>query len=346
MSTKFVTEEPEDRPKGTYTRDYVELKKRVRGAGLLEPRPLFFTIVSIEPLLMIGLAVAVLVAFDGIVALLGSALIMSLAFVRAGFMMHDCGHRQVFKKARHNDLLGLVFGNLVLGSSISSWRTRHNEHHAHTNEIGVDPTLEIPLWAWLEEQIEEERGLVRWLMRHQALTFFPVLSLSGFFQSFAAIRDVFFGERVQDRWLQGTLLILHHVIYFGFLFAVLEWWQAIVFFFVHHLVTGLHLGMTFAPNHKGMPIVDANHQLDFVYVQAATTRNVLPGPLVDYLYGGLNYQIEHHLFPGMPRINLGAARRITKAYLQGRDIPYYETGVIRSYVEILRYMRGVAVGAE
>jgi fatty acid desaturase len=318
----------------------------VRAAGLLEPRPLFFSVVSVEPLLMLGLAVAILVSFEGILPLLGSALVMSLAFVRAGFMMHDCGHRQVFRKPRYNDLLGLVFGNLILGSSISSWRTRHNEHHAHTNEIGVDPTLEIPLWAWLEEQIEEQTGLVRWLMRHQALTFFPVLSLSGFFQSFAAIRDVFFGERVQDRWLQGTLLILHHVIYFAFLFSVLAWWQALVFFFVHYLITGLHLGMTFAPNHKGMPIVDADHELDFVYVQAATTRNVLPGPLVDYMYGGLNYQIEHHLFPGMPRINLGAARQITKEYLQGRDIPYYETGVIRSYVEILRYMRGVAMGAE
>jgi len=144
--------------------------------------------------------------------------------------------------------------------------------------------------------------------------------------------------------LQGSLLILHHVVYFALLFMALSWWQALIFFFVHYLAAGLHLGLTFAPNHKGMPIVDPDHGLDFLYVQAATTRNVIPGPLTDYLYGGLNYQIEHHLFPGMPRINLGKARTIAKAFLVERGFPYYETGVIQSYREILSYMH--SVGAE
>ncbi len=341
MTTRFASSEPQLIPKGTYTRDYADLKHRVKEAGLLRRRPLFFTVVSVEPVLLLAASVAFLLLVDNFLLQLINALVMSLAFVRAGFMMHDCGHRQVFTKPRHNDLLGLFFSNLVLGSSISSWRTRHNEHHAHTNELGEDPTLEIPLWAWIEEQVEQQTGVVQWFMKHQALTFFPVLSLSGFFQAYAAIRDVFFGPRVQDRFLQGSLLVLHHVLYFGLLFLALPWWQAIVFFVVHYLATGLHLGLSFAPNHKGMPIVEPDHELDFLYVQAVTTRNIIPHPLIDYLYGGLNYQIEHHLFPGMPRINLGRAREITKAFLQERDIPYYETGLFKSYEEILRYMHEV-----
>jgi fatty acid desaturase len=342
MPTQFVVDEPQAVPKGTYTQDYVDLKKQVKAVGLMARQPLFYTAATLEVVLMLAASITFLFVVDNFWLQLLNALFMSLAFVRAGFMMHDCGHRQVFKKARHNDLFGLLFSNFVLGSSISSWRTRHNEHHAHTNELGVDPTLEIPLWAWIEEQAAEQpNGVVQWFMKYQALTFFPVLSLSGFFQAFAAFKDVFFTPRVEDRLLQGGLLILHHVVYFALLFAALPWWGALIFFFVHYLATGLHLGLVFAPNHKGMPIVDPDHGLDFLYVQAATTRNVIPGPLVDYLYGGLNYQIEHHLFPGMPRINLGRAQVITKAFLEARGFPYYETGVIRSYREILSYMHQV-----
>lgn len=341
MDSPFVVAPPEHVPAGTHTKDYAALKRLVKQDGLFKRQPVFYTIVGLEPILMLAASTLFLLLVDNFWLQLINASLMSLAFVRAGFMMHDCGHRQVFKKPRHNDLLGLFYSNLLLGSSISSWRVRHNEHHAHTNELGIDPTLEIPLWAWIEEQAREQKGIVQFFMKHQALTFFPVLSLSGFFQSFAAIRDVFFGERVQDRGLQATFLILHHVLYFGLLFIALPWWQALIFFFVHHLVTGLHLGLSFAPNHKGMPVVDPDHELDFLYVQAVTTRNVIPGPLIDYLYGGLNYQIEHHLFPGMPRINLGKARQITKKFLEERGIPYYETGAVRSYQEILSYMHAV-----
>jgi len=340
-STPFVTDAPEKIARGTFTRDYAELKKKVKAAGLMDRQPLFYTIVGLEPVLLVAVSITLLFVIDNFWFQLLNTLIFSLAFVRAGFVMHDAGHRQVFRKPRPNDLFGLFYSNFILGSSISSWRTRHNEHHAHTNEIGEDPTLEIPLWAWIEEQAREQKGIVQWFMKHQALTFFPVLSLSGFFQTFAAIRDVFFGKRVEDRFLQGSMLILHHVLYFGVLFIALPWWQALIFFFVHYLITGLHLGLTFAPNHKGMPVVDSDHDLDFLYVQAATTRNVLPGPIRDYMYGGLNYQIEHHLFPGMPRINLGKARQITKQFLIDRQIPYYETGVVQSYREILQYMHDV-----
>jgi fatty acid desaturase len=130
-------------------------------------------------------------------------------------------------------------------------------------------------------------------------------------------------------------------LYFALLFIALPWWQALIFFLAHFCLTGLVLGLTFAPNHKGMPVVNANHQMDFLYVQVLTTRNVLPSPLVDYMYGGLNYQVEHHLFPGMPRCNLGKAREIVKAFCEESGLPYYETGVLESYHQILAHMHRV-----
>ena len=79
---------------------------------------------------------------------------------------------------------------------------------------------------------------------------------------------------------------------------------------MHQAATGIYLGLVFAPNHKGMALVDASAPLDALRAQVLTARNVRAHPVVDWCYGGLNYQIEHHLFPALPRHRLRAASRL------------------------------------
>lgn len=330
-------------PERAYSTLYADLKKRVKAAGLLDLQPAYYTYKLIEPLVLLAAGVAILLLAQSFAVQMLAVPVMSLAYVLLGLVMHDAGHRQILATPRQNDMVGVIYANLLLGASISSWRVRHNEHHAHPNELDVDPTLEIPLWAWVTDQIEEQTGLMRWLLRHQAYTFFPVLSLSGFFQSIAALRSVIVERKMEYRLAQAVALVAHFVLYFGLLFGTMLWWQALVFFFVHFLMTGLHLGMIFAPNHKGMPIVEKENDLDFLYVQCVTSRNVFPNPVVDYLYGGLNFQIEHHLFPSMPRNNLSKARVICREFCAEHGIPYYETGVVQSFREILTYMNDLGM---
>ena len=85
--------------------------------------------------------------------------------------------------------------------------------------------------------------------------------------------------------------------------------QALVFIAVHQGLLGLYLGSVFAPNHKGMPILSKDDDSDFLRRQVLTARNVRGGRLTDLLLGGLNYQIEHHLFPSMPRPRCAAHNR-------------------------------------
>jgi fatty acid desaturase len=102
------------------------------------------------------------------------------------------------------------------------------------------------------------------------------------------------------------------------------------------------MGCSFAPNHKGMPLTGQQDKLDFLRRQVLTSRNIRGGPVVDYLFGGLNYQIEHHLFPGMPRPNLRLARPIVIAYCRQTGVPYLETGVFASYRQALGHLNSVA----
>jgi len=342
--TRAETKEIEQ-PEESYSALYGKLKRRMKAAGLLDLQPAYYAYKLTEPLVMLAVGVAILFLANTFAIQLLAVLVLAPAYVLMGLVMHDAGHRQIFATPRQNDVVGLIYANLLLGTSISSWRTRHNEHHAHPNELDVDPTLEIPLWAWVTDQIEERKGLMRWVLRYQAYTFFPVLSLSGFFQSVAALRSVIVEKDMEYRFIQALALVVHFALYFGLLFYVMVWWQALIFFVIHFLITGLHLGLIFAPNHKGMPIVDPDHQMDFLYLQCLTSRNVRPSRAIDYLYGGLNYQIEHHLFPSMPRNNLSQARVICKAFCKEHNIPYYETGVIQSYREILTYMNDLGTHA-
>ena len=325
-------------PEKSYSTLYTELKQRMKAAGLLDRQPLYYTYKLIEPVVMLAVGFAILFLTDSFIVRLLAILIMAPAYVLLGLIMHDTGHRQIFNSPRMNDRVGLIYANLLLGASISSWRVRHNEHHAHPNELDIDPTLEIPMWAWVTDQIDESNGTMKWILRHQAYTFFPVLAFSGFFQSYAALRSVIVEKDMDDRIAQALALIVHFALYFGALFYLMVWWQALIFFIVHFIVTGLHMGLIFAPNHKGMPIVDKEHEMDFLYIQCMTARNVYPHPIVDYLYGGLNFQIEHHLFPSMSRNNLSKARVICKEFCREYNVPYYETSVIQSYREILTYM--------
>jgi fatty acid desaturase len=102
------------------------------------------------------------------------------------------------------------------------------------------------------------------------------------------------------------------------------------------------MASVFAPNHKGMLVVGRDEVMDFLRLQVLTARNVRAHPITDFWYGGLNYQVEHHLFPSMARNQLRQAQVIIRKFCNDQQITYYETGMFNSYVEILDYLHVVS----
>ena len=191
-----------------------------------------------------------------------------------------------------------------------------------------------------EEKASRKRGILRLLVGYQAFYYLPVLILEGLGIQ-AVSNQYLIGTRNAREYLSDfSLMMLHFVVYFGLLFYALTPWQVLAFAVVHQgeALFGLHYGLVFSPNHKGMLILDKDKPLDFVSTWARTTGNVKPNFLVDLMYGGLNYQIEHHLFTMMPRKSLRKARPIVKEFCRQQGIPYYETGTLKSYREILSHM--------
>ncbi|WP_433262102.1 fatty acid desaturase family protein [Micromonospora vinacea] len=324
---------------------YADLSRLVRGAGLLDRHPRRY---AARVTVLLGCLVLVGVVF----VRLGSswwqtatAAGFAVLLAQLAFLGHDAGHRQIFRSRRANDVLGMVCANLVTGISYGWWVDKHNRHHAHPNTEGRDPDIAVVPLSFTPGQAATQRGLRALFVRHQAALFFPLLMAEGLHLHAASVRAVVSRPGLRHRLAEAGLLVLHFAGYFGAVFLVLSVPQAVVFILVNQALFGLYLGSSFAPNHKGMPILGEADDLDYLRRQVLTSRNVRGGRLLDAVLGGLNYQIEHHLFPSMPRPNLRHAQPLIRKFCTDHDIAYHETTLIQSWSQALAHLRAIGTGA-
>jgi len=315
------------------------LLREIKAAGLLERRTAAYAI-------SIGVNVALMALTWVAIAAVGSswwvlllALPLGILTTRAAFFGHDAGHQQIAGSRRLHDWIGMLHGNFVLGMSYAWWNDKHNRHHANPNHTGKDPDVGEGILVWTQEQARGRKGLEGWLSRNQGRIFFPLLTLEGFNLKVSSIR--FLLQRRRTEQVEIGLMVAHLVLYFSALFVLLSPAQALVFALLHHMIFGLHLGSVFAPNHKGMEMPDEDSNWGHLEKQVLTSRNVNGSLVTDWMMGGLNYQIEHHLFPSMPRANLRFAQPIVQQYCERIGLPYLSTGLIDSYRMGLRHMHEV-----
>jgi fatty acid desaturase len=320
--------------------EYTKLSRQIKQAGLLDRRHGYYTA-------KIGLNLVLLAAGGAAFVLLGdswwqlvTAAYLAVVFTQLAFVGHDAGHRQIFRSRRANNLVGLVHANLLVGISFGWWVGKHDRHHSNPNHEDLDPDIDIPALAFTTGQARDKRGLARVIARYQAVLFFPLLLLEAA-QLHVASAKAIVRDTGRATVVEALLLLLHFVGYVTALVLVLSPLQAAVFVLVQQGLFGLYLGCSFAPNHKGMPTLTDAEELDFLRTQVLTSRNVRGSRLVDFLLGGLNYQIEHHLFPNMPRPNLRRAQPLVRAFCARHDLPYTEATMFGSYAEALRHLHSV-----
>jgi fatty acid desaturase len=269
---------------------------------------------------------------------LGVAAFLGVVFTQLGFVAHDAGHQQVMRSRRANRILGMTVANGLIGLSFGWWVTKHNAHHAHPNQIDLDPDIADGLVVSPGEPTNGRPSLTGFLTRWQAELFFPLMLLRSAGLHVSGIQRLI---RHRDRAaaFEALLIASHAALYLTLVFWALSPVKALAFIAVQQGVFSLYLGCSFAPNHKGMPVLDADTQMNFAQRQVVTARNVIGGRLTSFVLGGLNYQIEHHLFPTMPRANLSRAQGIIQAFCFDNALGYCEDSLIGSYRQAVRSLR-------
>jgi fatty acid desaturase len=319
--------------------DFAALSRQVRAANLLQRRSGHYAVrISITLLAFLALCVGFVLAGDTWYQL-GIAAAFGLVSTQLAFLGHDGGHQQVFGSKRANDVIGLGIGDGLVGLSYGWWLDKHNRHHANPNHEGLDPDIGESVLAFTTAHIAARTsGPYRLIARYQAWLFFPMLCFEGLQLHVASARSLIQGKQRRYRRIESVLLSAHLLGYLAGIFLVLSPVKALAFIAVHQAVFGIYMGSAFAPNHKGMAVIAPGQQLDFLRRQVLTSRNVRGGWFTDLLLGGLNYQIEHHLFPNMPRPNLRKAQRLVVQYCQEHHISYTESSLIGSYAAALGYL--------
>ncbi|MFC8734536.1 fatty acid desaturase family protein [Luteimicrobium sp. NPDC057192] len=333
-----------DRP-NRVTSSFTELSRTVRERGLLARTTGFY----VTLLAVLGVALAAIVA--GVVALgsswwqLALAAALGVVMTQLAFVAHEAAHRQVFSSGPANDRLGRVLANAVVGISYSWWTVKHSRHHANPNKVDADPDIAEGVVSFLPEHAARARGVKALINRYQGWLFFPLLTLEGVNLHVTSLRST--AARVREGSGRGELvtLVLRLVAGVAFVLWAMPLGLGLAFLAVWGAVLGVYMGASFAPNHKGMTILSPTSRVDFLSKQVLTSRNIRGGWGVNLLMGGLGSQVEHHLFPSMPRPHLIAARRLVRQHCADVGVPYTETSLRESYGIVVRHLNEVGLSA-
>lgn len=318
---------------------YADLRQKVMEKGVLDRSYGYYTVIIIFVLSGFLLSAYNLIVGTSLAALIVWGLLFSFFVVQIGGLLHDAGHRSIAKSSIWNDLWGYLFGSLVV-LAYGGWKTKHNKHHAHPNQEDEDPDVQIP-FSFTEDRYKGRKGLVGFIRKYQAYLYYPFGTLAWLTlrtDGYSHFRTYFKKSMIPEI----IFFVLGLVTWFVLPFIFFPPTKALLLFAIINTATGFYLFNIFAPNHKGMPQLGKGVRISFIEQQVLTSRNVKGHWLTDFIYMGLNYQIEHHLFPNTPRNKLNKITPFVLDFCKKKDLEYTSVGVIESNKIILSELQKVS----
>ena len=316
---------------------YRLLRTQVKEFGLTQRTHGHYIVLAVFVGVGCALSFKVLTLTNNIWVQIVNAFFFSFVMMQGGFLGHDFSHGQVFNRKGLNRFFGLWVWGLFLGGSETAWYERHNAHHEHVNQNGRDPDINTP-FLFREGQQPGTFSFNPWLMQYQHILFFislPVWYLSQLLTTWGENPKLFLSFRGA---IETILAIIHFAAILLVVFAYLPFITGAVFLAIHVITTGFYMGLAFAPNHKGEEILSEDSEVTWIE-QITSTRNLYPSFFIFHIFGGLNYQVEHHLFPGVSRYQYPRIQKMVKEFCRENNIRYHETSWWGSMGEIYRALK-------
>jgi cytochrome b involved in lipid metabolism len=317
------------------TLEHRRLRKKLKQTNFYHASKLYYVYKVLTNLSLVSISAALVMGFESRLVHLLAAFFLALFWQQCGWLSHDFLHHQVFSNRQWNNFMGYILGNVAQGFSVSWWKAKHNLHHAVPNVKNYDPDIDtMPFLAWSEKLIEGElEGLPHILIQYQYIFYLPLLSAARLSWLIQSLLYPLFSPKIRSdftRKVEVSTLCIHYL-WVGLLaFGGLGILEGIAFILLSQAFAGLLLSTAFSLNHNGMVILDPNaqNQMEFSRLQIITARDVRGGPInfFHWFMGGLDMQIEHHLFPTVPRHNLRQVQTEIEAMCKKYNIQYHQTG--------------------
>eukprot|EP00741_Cyanophora_paradoxa_P005586 tig00000912_g5415.t1 len=329
--------------------DFRQMRKEMQRQGMFESNKLYYLWKLVSLYSIVAAAVYLLATSEGCLGRLAGSFLLGVFFQQSGWTAHDFLHHQVFKTRAINTWLGVIIGNVNQGFSVEWWKNKHNTHHAVPNMVDGDPDIDtLPLLGWTEKTLNRlETPLARFAIRHQVVYYFPLLCLariSWMLQSLMyACGKMWESEALSVFYKASEVagLFLHYAWFFALFFLTMpSVGAALGYAFFATASCGMLLGSVFAISHNGMEIF--TEKTDFVRMQAHSSRDVDSNIFSDWFTGGLNYQLEHHLFPTLPRHRLGKSAKMVASFCKKHNIPYESCSFSMGTWKVLKHLMKVS----
>jgi fatty acid desaturase len=329
--------------------DLALLKASLRAAGVFAPCPGYCWRKFAELFALWSVSAGALLAARHSPWVLVVAPLWSLATAQTVLFAHDAVHGNAFaaRGLARRWVPHLLIGGLC-GGSTSWWKQSHDRHHTMSNDPGLDPDIDYPFLAFDLAQAREKAPMFHPMLRHQHLLIWFLLPgaaltmrLYSVIYLLRRLKSAAAAERQRRHGFELGLLLAHWAAYLSLVGVLLPPHFAIAFVALHQAGFGTYLALITATNHWAMPMPDAQHHT-FIEHQVMTSRNIRGGRLVRFGYGGLNTQIEHHLFVGLPRPRQFQARAVVRAFCLERGVPYVEQTPAEALRSIYGCLRSVA----
>jgi len=317
----------------SYPDIFDELKAQVKDAGLLERVPVRGSLEMIATIASMVLVYTIVYNWSVLeefwFAPFTLALFMTIIFTRAVFIAHDLLHTQYVKNKSLAFKLSYPFSAFILSNSSLWWDWKHNiNHHSFCNIPQKDEDIRAMDGAFTKKQ----KGDKTWLRSTKYLVFWGALFLM--YPAFIGQSYKFAFSR--KKYGELFLMLLHWPLVWGPIFYFLPLSDFLTVFIVLNVVLSGWLSFGFITNHLGCEVIEEEEgtKLSWMELQMRTSRSLKGGWLTHWFYGGLNTQIEHHLFPKAPRFNLLKIQKMTKDFAKANNLTYFETSPIRAYIQI------------
>jgi len=358
---------------------YRQLRAKMIAAGLFKVNYFYYAYKFLSQFAIVGAAFwcAASPTWVGFVA---GATLLGLFWQQSGWLCHDVCHNQMCNMVGGRGLglanraCGLMWGNLAQGFSVKWWKDKHNRHHAVPNVHGsgggalnADPDVDtMPLLAWslkMAELVKDDKA-GRFMVSIQKWSYLPLLCVArlawlqqGIQFAFGVNLDFIFSnatasedlKKVQKKTLEGfervcecVLLVCHHLWVYALCSQRPSAASAWAFWFLAQAVCGQILFAVTSLGHNGLPVYEASDRPDYWKLQVTTTRNISGNWFMHWLCGGLEYQVDHHLFPMMPRHSLPKAHELIVAFCAEHGVKYNEASLWKGTLDIIEHLDEVA----
>ncbi|CAI5516184.1 unnamed protein product [Closterium sp. Naga37s-1] len=351
LATLYIGDlkDSEVEPTGDLLKDFRDLRSSFEAKGYFKCSPAYYLFKVLSTFAIVAASIAIIMGTSDPRWVLVSGVLLGLYFQQVGWLSHDFLHHQVFQSRSLNTFIGgYIHGNLAQGFSMNWWKNKHATHHAITNECDkeyrpIDPDIDtLPYLAWSEDILATVKSkTVRSLLRYQSYLFLPTLFVARFAWSYASLTYCFSDEvPAKERFYERLFMVLHYAWVLGFGFGCLPFWTAVTWLLTAQISGGLFLSFVFVQSHNAMEIY--NEGKDFYTAQIVTTRNVSDGLFNDWFTGGLNKQLEHHLFPTMPRHHLGKTCKAVKELCEKHGLAYEKVSFAKGTSLVLEHLSKIA----